>query len=185
MTFSLDPEQYEELRALQKRVDLSRRRYRKVTVLIMLHKGYAVSTIEDILAIDDNTIYRYVRGYYKVDLATYLSDDYVPFSGLLTKEQEKQLGDHLDEYLYPDAKSICAYVKERFSVDYSVAGMTDLLKRLGFVYKKSKSVPAKADGEAQQAFLEEKLPEMHMNTWANIEIVRTFYFDILYIFVGN
>jgi len=160
MIFSLDPEQYEELRALQKRVDLSRRRYRKVTVLIMLHKGYTVSTIEDILAIDDNTIYRYVRGYYKVDLATYLSDDYVPFSGRLTKEQEKQLGDHLDEYLYPDAKSICAYVKERFGVDYSVAGMTDVLKRLGFVYKKSKSVPAKADGEAQQAFLEEKLPEI-------------------------
>lgn len=26
---------------------------------------------------------------------------------------------------------------------------------------------------------------MLMNTWVNIEITRTFYFDILYIFVGN
>ena len=137
MTFILEPEQYAELRALQKRPDLSRRRYRKVTVLIMLHKGFSVSAIEDILAIDDNTIYRYVRGYIKEDLETYLSDDYVPFSGRLTEEQEKQLADHLDEYLYPDAKSICAYVKERFGVVYSVAGMTNMLKRLGFVYKKS------------------------------------------------
>ena len=160
MTFSLDPEQYEELRVLQRRPDLSRRRYRKVTVLVMLHKGFSVSDVEDILAIDDNTIYRYVRGYLKVDLETYLSDDYVPFSGRLTEEQEKQLANHLDEYLYPDAKSICAYVKEQFGVEYSVAGMTDMLKRLGFVYKNSKSVPAKADGEAQQDFLEETLPEI-------------------------
>ena len=35
-----------------------------------------------------------------------------------------------------------------------------MLKRLGFVYKKSKPVPAKADGEAQQAFLQEELPEL-------------------------
>ncbi len=89
MTFSLDPEQYEELRALQKRPDLSCRRYRKVTVLVMPHKGFSVSDVKDILAIDDNTIYRYVRGYLKVDLETYLSDDYVPFSGRLTEEQEK------------------------------------------------------------------------------------------------
>ena len=70
MTFSLEPEQYEALRALQKRLDLSRRRYRKVTVLVMLHKGFPVSTVEGVLAIDDNTIYRYVRGYLKVDLET-------------------------------------------------------------------------------------------------------------------
>jgi len=158
MTFSLDPQEYEELRTLQKRPDLSRRRYRKVTVLIMLTQGHAVSVIEAALGIDDNTIYRYVRGYLKTDLNTYLSDNYVPFAGCLTEEQEKALAAHLDEYLYPDAKSICAYVKETFGVAYTVAGMTDLLKRLGFVYKKSKSVPAKADEEAQQVFLEETLP---------------------------
>lgn len=62
--------------------------------------------------------------------------------------------------LYPDAKSICAYVQVRFGVEYSVVGRTDMLKRLDFVYKKSKSVPAKADGDAQRAFLEEKLPEV-------------------------
>lgn len=160
MTFKLDADQYEELRSLQKRPDLSRRRYRKVTVLIMLHKDFTVPMIEDVLAIDDNTIYRYVHGYYKVDLDTYLSDNYVPFSGHLTDKQEQDLATHLDDYLYPDAKSICAYVKQHFGVEYSVSGLTVLLKRLGFVYKKSKSVPAKADGEAQQAFLEDTLPEI-------------------------
>lgn len=145
---------------LQKRPDLSRRRYRKVTVLVMLHKGFTVSSIEDILAIDDNTIYRYVRGYLKVDLETYLSDDYVPFSGRLSEDQEIELASHLDEYLYPDAKSICVYVKDQFGIEYSVSGMTTLLKRLGFVYKKSRSVPTKADGEAQLTFLEETLPDI-------------------------
>lgn len=160
MTFRLDLEEYEELQKLQKRPGLSRRRYRKVTVLIMLTQGHDVKVIEAALGIDDNTIYRYVRGYLKVELDTYLSDNYVPFSGRLTKTQEQELSDHLDEYLYPDAKSICAYIKEQYCIDYTVAGATDLLKRLGFVYKKSKSVPSKADGEAQRAFLEETLPDL-------------------------
>jgi hypothetical protein len=63
-----------------------------------------------------------------VGLERYLSDDYVPFSGRLTEEQEKKLADHLDEYLCPDAKSICAYVNEQFAIEYSVSGMADHLK---------------------------------------------------------
>jgi hypothetical protein len=46
MTFRLELEKYEELQKLQKRPGLSRRRYRKVTVLIMLPQGLDVKVIE-------------------------------------------------------------------------------------------------------------------------------------------
>lgn len=66
----------------------------------------------------------------------------------------------MDENLYPDAKSICAYVWETFGVKYTISGRRDLLHRLGFVFKKAKKVPGKADEEQQRAFLEKTLPTM-------------------------
>ena len=89
-----------------------------------------------------------------------MDDHYVAYTGRLTEEQEQALGTHLDEYLYPDANSIAAYVYEHFGVQYSVEGMTALLKRLGFVYKKIKAVAAKADEAAQYTFVEEQLPAL-------------------------
>ncbi|MAT56315.1 MAG: hypothetical protein CMN32_17730 [Saprospirales bacterium] len=50
---------------------------------------------------------------------------------------------HLDEYLYEDAKAVCDYVEKTFGVRYTISGMRDLLHRLGFVYKQTRSVPSR------------------------------------------
>ena len=68
MDIELTTSEYNELRKIQKKAGLHRRRYIKVTVLIMLYKEVSVSDIQDFLGIDDNTIYRYVKGYKKVGL---------------------------------------------------------------------------------------------------------------------
>ena len=44
--------------------------------------------------------------------------------------------------------SIGSYVEQRFGVSYSEQGMTELLHRLGFAYKKPKAVGGKADAVA-------------------------------------
>lgn len=62
---------------------------------------------------------------------------------------------YLQEHLHITAKSVVAYVVERWDIHYSESGMTDLLHRLGYIYKKPKLVPGKADAQAQEAFLEE------------------------------
>ena len=56
--------------------------------------------------------------------------------------------------IYSNAKSIAAYAVQTFGVKYTPGGLTHLLHRLGFVYKKTKPVPGKADPEKQKAFLE-------------------------------
>lgn len=160
MNFQLSIEEFRELRKIQKKTNLHPRRYKKVTVLIMLHQKHSVSVIEAALGLDDNTIRRYVKGYEKRGLENYLKDGYIPYSGRLDEEQEKQLADHLDTFLYSTVASICAYVKAEFEEEYSISGMTDLLHRLGFTYKKTKAVPSKAEEEAQVAFLEETLPPL-------------------------
>jgi transposase len=158
--YKLSKKDYERLRALQRNKKLSRRRYRKVTVLVMLHQGYSVEMIEAALGLDDNTIRRYWEGYQEKGIDTYLADHYVPYCGKLSAEQENELSEHLDEYLYLDVKPIIAWVQDKFGVIYTVSGMRDLLHRLGFVYKKTKAVPSRADDEAQVEFLEEVLPDL-------------------------
>ena len=67
--------------------------------------------------------------------------------------QLKELDEHLEQNTYLTVEAIIAYVDEKNGVSYTVSGMTDLLHRLKFTYKKSKLVPAKADKKKQEQFL--------------------------------
>jgi len=158
MEYKLNKEDYVRLKALQKNTKLSRRRYRKVTVLVMLHQGHSIEVIEAALGLDDNTIRRYWEGYEEKGIDTYLADHYVPYSGKLTADQEEQLAEHIDNYLYEDVKPVIVWVNEHFGVKYKASGMRDLLHQLGFVYKQTKAVASRADEERQLEFLEEELP---------------------------
>jgi transposase len=82
-------------------------------------------------------------------------------AGWLSDEELIELDLHLREKLYLSAKEVARHVEEHYGVTYSERGMTALLHRLGYVYKKPKLVPGKADAEAQREFLEtyEKLKQ--------------------------
>ena len=90
-----------------------------------------------------------------------LETNYSHHRGYLSLEQEQELDTYLQERLHITAKSVVAYVEERWDIHYTESGMTDLLHRLGYVYKKPKLVPGKANAQAQKAFLDdyEKLKE--------------------------
>ena len=156
----LSPSEIKELQRIQKKDRFHRRRFIKATVLLMLHHGFSFADIQMSLTLDDNTIRRYVRAYEQRGLKRYMEDGYVPYCGKLSDEQEQLLVLHLDEYLYEDAKAICAYVWQTFGVRYSISGMRDLLHRLGFAYKQTKAVASKAEEAAQVTFLEQTLPAL-------------------------
>jgi transposase len=82
----------------------------------------------------------------------------VAFQGYLSQEQLTALDAHLQDHLYLTSHQIGDYLFETFGLDYSDAGVTALLHRLDFVYKKVKPLPGKADEKAQQAFLAELEP---------------------------
>jgi transposase len=67
-------------------------------------------------------------------------------------------------------EAVLAHVEESYNVLYSVSGMTDLLHRLKFTYKKSKLVPAKADKEKQEHFLKQ-LEELRASKGKNDPIL--------------
>jgi transposase len=71
----------------------------------------------------------------------------------LSEEQAKKLEAHLEEKLYTSTSDIADYVLKTFGAVYSVRGLTKWLKQHGFTYHRPSGVPAKADGEAQKAWI--------------------------------
>jgi len=72
-----------------------------------------------------------------------------------TAELEKFHRSLRDKRQADRVKSVIAYIDKQYGVRYSISGVTDLLHRLGFSYKKPTHVPGKQDPAQQQAFLEE------------------------------
>jgi transposase len=64
----------------------------------------------------------------------------------------RSLEKHLRSKTYLSVRAICRYAKHTFGKAYSVPGMTQLLHRRGFVYKKTKVVPGKFDPRKQAFF---------------------------------
>ena len=73
----------------------------------------------------------------------------------LNIDQEAALKGHILLNTYSSSDAIIEYVKQTYNTNFSNSGMVHLLERLGFVYKKTKLVPGKADAKKQEEFLQE------------------------------
>ena len=72
----------------------------------------------------------------------------------LNERQAAELSAELSGRVYLTAKAVRGFVAARFGLISTPHAMARLLGRLGFVWKRPKVVPAKADAQAQRAFLE-------------------------------
>lgn len=129
--------------------------YVKVTCVLMLAKNYSPKTVSDCLGIDLSTVYRYVALYELGGVAGLTESRYKSYQGRLSEEQISLLRSELKSHIYTDAKSVCAWVKEHFGMEYTPQGMVDLLNRIGFTYKKTREVPCEADAGKQSEFMNE------------------------------
>ena len=129
----------------------------RIKAILMVHRGFTYPQIIAALLLDETTIRRYVKSFKQNGLNGLLQFHYTGGQSRLIQTQELELKGHLakGEHIYLTAKEVADYVKSTYQVSYSVIGMTKLLHRLGFVYKKPKLVPAKANVAKQQQFLDE------------------------------
>jgi transposase len=126
----------------------------KINAVLLLHEGWSYEQIATALLLDETTARRYLKIYQRKGLDGLLDNLYEGRNPKLATEQIVELKGHLQQVIYPNAKSIAAYVAKTHGVTYTPEGLTHLIHRLGFVYKKTKAVPGKADPEKQKAFLE-------------------------------
>ena len=125
----------------------------KIKTILLLNEGWSYEQIAQALLLDDSTPRRYFKIWECQGLDGLVENHYEGRDSYLTEEQCVELKEHLDQVIYPNAKSVVAYVTKTFGVKYTPEGLTHLLHRLGFVYKKTKAVPGKADPEKQKAFI--------------------------------
>jgi len=152
--YSLTDQELIDLEVLHRELT-DKRQADRVKAIILLNAGWRPSQVAQALLIDRTTVRTYSRRYRKGGVSRLLETNYQFRRGYLSLEQEQELDTYLQEHLHITAKSVVAYVEERWTIQYSESGMTDLLHRLGYVYKKPKLVPGKANAQAQEAFLED------------------------------
>jgi len=125
----------------------------RVKAVLALSKGWSAAQIAEILLFDEKTSRHYFDRYQQGGLQALLEDNYSGAESRLDEHQMSELDAYLEEHILPDAKSVIAHIDNQYGVGYSVSGVTDLLHRLGFSYKKPTHVPGKQDPVKQQAFL--------------------------------
>lgn len=127
----------------------------RVKAVIALSKGWSAAQVAEILLFDEKTSRQYFDRYQQGGIQALLDDNYSGVEPKLDEHQMSELEGYLEEHILPDAKSVLAHIDKQYAVRYSVSGVTDLLHRLGFSYKKPTHVPGKRDPAKQQAFLRE------------------------------
>lgn len=154
---SLSSQQIQELRYAHKSALKNRdgKLAYKINAVILLGSGWTIEEVVEALLLDDETLRTYVKNYLSGGVSALMQNNYKGSAPKLSEGQIQKLCAELDAHIYPTTHAIAHYIKVRFGVEYTISGLTDLLKRLNYVYKKPKLVPGNADPEAQEMFVEQ------------------------------
>lgn len=146
---------YAEIIALKQahRACRDKRAADRIKAVYSLGVGFSVEDVVEILMLDEETLRNYVKRYQFGGIMELITEHYKGSSSKLSTIQLNELEVHLEQNTYLTVEAIIVWVRGQYDVSYTVSGMTDLLHRLKFTYKKSKLVPAKADKKKQEQFL--------------------------------
>lgn len=153
MSEFLSVKQVAEFKILHKTASLVNRD--RIKAILMLNSGYTQNEVAEVLIIDETTVWRWFDLFRKTDINELLKDNYSGGISKLEKNHITALDSHLSDNIYLSAKEICSIVYTQFGVKYTTKGMTNLLHRIGYCYKKPKHIPGKTNLEVQINFVEQ------------------------------
>ena len=153
--FELSAKKVAELKRLHRKLS-HRKDADKVKAVLLLGTGWSSGQVAEILLLDEKTLRRYVQKYQQDPEGDFwLTTFYQGSQAKLSDEQIASLDRHLEETVYLTVAEIVEYVKKEWEIQYSINGMTHLLHRMDYTYKKPKKLPGKADAQAQQQFVKD------------------------------
>lgn len=167
---TLTEEQVIQLKLAHKRTR-EKRSADRIKAVLMVHFGFTYNQITKALLLDEVTIRRYYRQFQEKGIEGLLEYRYSGGQGRLTTIQEQSIKDYFMQYTPRTAKEAVDRIQKMYGVVYSMIGVTKLLHRLGFTYKKPKLIPGKVDRFKQEAFL-----QTYQETKANLGLNDSMYF---------
>jgi transposase len=124
----------------------------RIKTILHLNDGEDYQTISAWLLLNDSALRDYYNRYKTGGIEALLSDNYTGGLSYLSPIEIVELNTHLEGTMYLHSKDIQQYIVTKYNVQYTVSGTRMLLRRMGFVYKKTKHLPGKGDLEKQYAF---------------------------------
>lgn len=134
----------------------------RIKTILFLNEGFSYQQTAKLLMLDETTIRRYEKEFKKGGIDQLVEDNYSGSESFLTVSEQQTLTLYLREHTLKTVKEITCYVEQTCGQKYSIEGMTHLLHKLGFSYKKTKIIPGKLDPEKQEAF-KEKYQQLKKN----------------------
>lgn len=122
----------------------------RIKAVLLYDKGWSLQEIAEALLLSDESIRKHIRDYQQ---AKKLKPENGGSESKLDVQDANELKEHLAKNTYQYVKNICAYVKDKYGKKYTVGGMKLWLINNGFRYKKPHIVPAKANLEQQEQFV--------------------------------
>lgn len=133
--YTLPAAKLAELRAAHRQTR-DKREADRIKAVILLATGWAPEDVAEALLVDANTVRNHFRRYQEGGLGNLQQSGYRGSACELSAAELACLDEHVQAHLFLTAKGVAAWVDEHFAVSYTASGMTALLHRLGFVYKK-------------------------------------------------
>lgn len=127
----------------------------RIKAILSLNAGFEYSHIAKILLLDEVTLRRYVEKFKEKGASGLLEYHYTGGRSQLNITQQNELKVYLKINTQTRAKDVVEYIFKTYGIKYSTIGVTKLLHRLGFTYKKPKVIPGKADYVRQEEFLKQ------------------------------
>ncbi|MDE9446849.1 transposase [Xenorhabdus bovienii] len=123
----------------------------RIKAVLLASEGWTAQMIAQALRIHESTVSRHLKDYFSEEK---LAPENGGSESRLSAEQTTELVEYLMANLMHTTAQIVAYVRARWQVTFTVAGMTKWLHRQGFSYKKPMGAPHKFDADKQQQFIE-------------------------------
>lgn len=143
----------------------------KIKCLIYWGKGWSWEEIKEALFVDDHYIHEIKKRYEAGKVEEVLKNHFQGHNNKMTKEQEKEFCEHIENNFVPDAKVACYIVKQKFGMDYTQQGMVITLRRLGFSYKKPKIIPGKMPPKEKQEEVAKEINSIDENLKADEDLL--------------
>jgi len=153
---TLSDDEIKELQTQYKQ-ERDRRIAERILCVILYAQGHNLKEIKRMLLVGIRTLKKWIRNFIAQGVDALRQWGYEGQDCNLSDEQWAEVEEELARKPYRRARDVAAFVKERFSIEYTERGMQALLRRKGYRYIKVRLVPGKVDEDKQreqQEFIE-------------------------------